>query len=52
MLAVGCLDGRLRFFTAGGTQKHKDREIEGEWGAGSCASGGIGSGDRVSSQRT
>lgn len=29
MLAIGCLDGGLRFFSAGGTQKFKDRKTEG-----------------------
>ncbi|KIZ06021.1 hypothetical protein MNEG_1945 [Monoraphidium neglectum] len=30
ILAVGLLDGRLRFFTSSGTQKHKDREMAGD----------------------
>ena len=29
VLAVACLDGRLRFFTAGGAQRHRDRRIDG-----------------------
>jgi hypothetical protein len=44
ILAVGLLDGRLRFFTSSGTQKHKDREmaggLEGRWGEDSTGGGG------------
>ena len=29
MLAVGLLDGALRFFTSGGAQKYKDRQLPG-----------------------
>lgn len=27
MLALGCLDGKLRFFQSNGQQKSKDREL-------------------------
>jgi WD40 repeat protein len=29
-LAVGCLDGLLRFFNAAGVQKHRDRQVQGD----------------------
>lgn len=31
VLAVGLLDGALRFFTSGGAQKYKDRQLSGGW---------------------
>jgi hypothetical protein len=36
VLTVGLLDGHLRFFTSGGTQKFKDRQLAGEYGCAVC----------------